>query len=343
MIAQHLSATPDAPSVYARKGWVSPAIDEVVLRALAKDPEDRYASADALREALDRALRRPNAPKALDEGVFQDARRGLLLMPDDAHADRLEELARETGAFLRAAEAFEEAARATRDREAKLNLLFRSARIYDTEQRDALRAEAAYQQILELAPGDAVALRGLEANKRASGDHEGLVGLLLDRLETETRAESKKALLHEVAGLYEKQLRSPDNALLAYTQALLNDASDQEARRNVERLAGNSQDRWGEVVEMLTQWAEQTQATLGSDEDAQRAAAQQAVEDAENALSTLEGEYAAAVTARARSWPRARGRRRRGWSRPNTARPMRAAARRRSSSSSRRRRSTRPS
>ena len=38
VIAQHLSVTPEPPSAYARKGWVSPALDDLILRALAKDP-----------------------------------------------------------------------------------------------------------------------------------------------------------------------------------------------------------------------------------------------------------------------------------------------------------------
>ena len=113
----------------------------------------------------------------------------------------------------------------------RLPLLFRVARIYDTELKEAPRAEAAYQQILELDPESEVALRGVETQKRAAGDHEGLIGLLLDRIERAPAPSARKALLHEVATLYEKQLRDGDNALVAFTQALSSDARDTEAAR----------------------------------------------------------------------------------------------------------------
>jgi tetratricopeptide (TPR) repeat protein len=193
VIAQQLSATPDAPSVHARKGWVSGALDELVLRALAKSPDERFQTVEELLEELERAARKPAVQRPLDEGAFQEARRGLLLSAaDESKADRIEELAREAGAFSRAVSALQEVANTTRDREIRLALMFRVARIADTELKDAVRAEAAYQQILELDPGNEVALRGIEGQKRAAGDHEGLVGLLLDRIERESSAETRK-------------------------------------------------------------------------------------------------------------------------------------------------------
>lgn len=298
VIAQHLSAQPEPPSAHARKGWVSPALDAVVLRALAKQPGERFTSADALLDAIESAVRRPAGARPLDEGAFQDARRGLLLNPDEAHADRLEELARESNAFSRAADALLEAANATRDQRAKVDMLLRLARICDTELEDAIRAESAYQQILELVPGDAAAQRGLEAAKRASGDHEGLVGLLLDRLEHETQETARKSLLHEVATLYEKQLRDPDNALIAWTQALLGDPFDQEALRQIERIGGNDEARFGEVLGALDQWAQATQATLTTDEDAALDAARQAVDQAQAAYEAVRAELGAQLQAR---------------------------------------------
>ncbi|MFI5308138.1 MAG: protein kinase, partial [Polyangiales bacterium] len=177
VIAQHLSATPEPPSAYARKGWVSPALDEVVLRALAKDPDDRFASARVLLDELERAVRKPTVQRPLDEGAFQEARRALHASPgDESLAERVEEIAREANAFSRAAEALHEVANASSDREQRLALLYRVARLYDTELKEPTRAEAAYQQILELEPESEVALRGVETQKRAAGDHDGLIG-----------------------------------------------------------------------------------------------------------------------------------------------------------------------
>ena len=207
-------------------------------------------------------------------------------------------MARDTNAFSRAADALLEAAQATRERASRLSLLFRVARIYDTELKDPIRAESAYQRILEIDPGDLTAARGLETQKRAAGDHEGLVGLLLDRIERETEPDARKALLHEVAALYDKQLRDSENALVAFTQALLCDPRDADSIRNVERLAGSSDARWNEVLASLNQWAQESQATLLTDDDAQREAARAAFDQAEAMVSAIETELAARLAAR---------------------------------------------
>jgi hypothetical protein len=135
-------------------------------------PPDRFQSAREMSDAIDHAASKPVTTKALDEGVFQNARMALRQAPHDASAaDRLEELARETGAWPRVAEAIREAAHASSNHETKLTLLFRVARIYDTDLKETLRAEAVYQQIRELDPSSQVALRGIEGCKRSRGDH----------------------------------------------------------------------------------------------------------------------------------------------------------------------------
>lgn len=50
VLAQHISALPDRPSAHAPD--VPPALDDIVLRCLAKAPEERFRSADELSAAL---------------------------------------------------------------------------------------------------------------------------------------------------------------------------------------------------------------------------------------------------------------------------------------------------
>ena len=71
-----------------------------------------------------------------------------------------------------------------------------------------------------------------------------------DRLERETRTEARKALLHEVAGLYEKQLRNPDNALFAWTQALLGNRREHRGACATSSGSPAAATRWGEVLEI---------------------------------------------------------------------------------------------
>jgi serine/threonine protein kinase len=67
----HITETPEVPSRrLGRRGVISPALDAVILRALAKNRDERFASAHALRDALFLALRaeRPStlSPASVD-------------------------------------------------------------------------------------------------------------------------------------------------------------------------------------------------------------------------------------------------------------------------------------
>jgi tetratricopeptide (TPR) repeat protein len=62
--AQQVSIQPEAPRKRNPQADVSPAMERVVLRALAKDPARRYASADELKKALLDALARREEPEA---------------------------------------------------------------------------------------------------------------------------------------------------------------------------------------------------------------------------------------------------------------------------------------
>jgi serine/threonine-protein kinase len=63
LLKAHVSEDAPAPSRVAPQP-VEPALDDVVMRALAKRPEDRYASARELSAALARAMEAPPAPPA---------------------------------------------------------------------------------------------------------------------------------------------------------------------------------------------------------------------------------------------------------------------------------------
>ncbi|MDD9937402.1 MAG: hypothetical protein OXT09_27575, partial [Myxococcales bacterium] len=299
VVAQHLTTAPEPPSAHARKGWVTEALDELVLKALAKDPTDRFKSVEDLQRALENVGAKPTATKPLDEAAFGEARRSLVDMPTDATwAEALEDMGNESGAWSRVAEALSEGANAAADADAKLSLLSRVSRIYDDELKEATRAEAAYQQILELDPGNDEALRGLESARRSAGDHEGVLELLLDRVESEEDAEARQALLREVAGIYDKELGDAENACIAYTQALVADPNDAKAAKEVERLAGSDQARWGEVLEMLNQATQEAQAVLFTDDDEQAAAARQQVEAAQAQYDEFKAAIDQNITAR---------------------------------------------
>ena len=88
-----------APSVRARRPDVSPEFEAVILRCLAKKPDDRYATADALGEALDRLARHDTGSRRMTaftpedlEGAYDARLPGLGNPTDESFALRLEEV-----------------------------------------------------------------------------------------------------------------------------------------------------------------------------------------------------------------------------------------------------------
>ena len=75
---KQVSETPRRPSTVNPS--VPPALDAVVMRALAKDPEARFKDADAFMKALDAAERAPDQPRPEDTAAF------AAVSPEGEHA-----------------------------------------------------------------------------------------------------------------------------------------------------------------------------------------------------------------------------------------------------------------
>ncbi|HEX4354468.1 MAG TPA: hypothetical protein VHZ95_16170, partial [Polyangiales bacterium] len=249
---------------------------------------------------LDHVASRPTRRRPLDEVAFTQARNVLLSNPShEPAADSVENQARDSGAWDRAATVFSEAARAARDELTQLSLLFRAARIYETELKDPLRSEAIYEQILGLDESNAIARRGVEAARRASGDYPGLLEILLDRLDREESSSARSALLHEMAALYEEKLLDEGHALIAWVQALVQDPQDTRALRAIERLTSSHDARLSEALETLAAATEETRAELFGDEQAARAEAASKLDQVKAELAAVQSKIAEQAEERA--------------------------------------------
>ncbi|HEY8427865.1 MAG TPA: protein kinase, partial [Sandaracinaceae bacterium] len=259
VIAQHLVAEPEPPSAHAPRGWVPKELDEIVLKALEKDPKKRYASAAEFREAIESIGRASIPPEArkkedLDQKAFDEAVAKLKAEPTkEEHAVALERVVEPAQAWDKAVAVFREAAETLEDVEAKKALLFRAARLQEADLNDHAGAEATYRRILELDENDEIARAGIEELKRASGDAEGLVEILLEKVEGEESAEERAGILREIAEIYEKKLDDADNAYVAWVQALTENPRDERTIENVERLAEGNVARWNEAVSALNE------------------------------------------------------------------------------------------
>lgn len=264
VVVQQLAKEPDPPSTHAPRGWVAKQLDEIVLKALAKSPADRYVNAAAFREAIESIGRASIPPEArekkpLDDDAFDLATANLLEEPGNSEcAAELERVVAPAQAWEKMAEVLAMAADDAPD-EAKAALWFRLARIYESDLGDNDGAEETYRKILELDSDDVIARAALEELKRSTGDAEGLVELLLEKVETEESAEERATVLREIAETYEHKLEDTENAFVAWVQALAEDPRDAGSVAAVERLAGDSTDNWNEAIAALNETLEATE------------------------------------------------------------------------------------
>jgi tetratricopeptide (TPR) repeat protein len=256
----HVQEEPIAPSERSPHNRLPAAVDAVVLRALSKDANERYETvidlADAL-ESIGRSAFPPSAEVALSENELIEATLAFETNPGDPQAAAaLEALVAPAHAWQQVVDTFSKAAELNEDADIKKQLWFRSARILAHEMKDREAAENFYRQVLELDASDAQARDAIEQLHRTSKDYEGLAGLLIDRLDSESEPSTRARILREVAELYEEKLGQAESALLAYTQALAEDTEDESLKRAIERLA--TEEQWDEVLLTLGEAIENT-------------------------------------------------------------------------------------
>ncbi len=105
-----------------------------------------------------------------------------------------------------------DAADATRNREDKLSLYVRGARLLAHQVDDRERAAAAYERVLDFAPGHAEALRFLVEwfTEREEWDH--LVALYEDALRSRQRLEDEQGMLLQIGMVHWRIRKEPDRA-----------------------------------------------------------------------------------------------------------------------------------
>lgn len=258
----HLSRDAEAPSTRAPRGWVTRDVDAFVLSLLAKDPARRPRDAGAVLDALEsigRASAVMRAAGAISAEKVQSMIDKLLAAPSDGDAAiELEKAVDEGAEAARVGEAFAAAAAQVRgdseeERETKKALLYRAARIFDSAARDKARAEQIYASIVEMDPTDEIAMIALEEARKALGKYEELVEMLLARSQAAPAGEDRARALAEVGRLFAHELEDPEQAVVAFTQALCEVPTDDEIASEVERLCGQKQPTWGETLSTITE------------------------------------------------------------------------------------------
>jgi tetratricopeptide (TPR) repeat protein len=243
--------------IYARKIELTDRADErrMLFMQSARIFEEKLTEPDRAIEQL-RALL---AETPGDGEALADLDR--ILTAESRHTDLVEVLDLRSG---RAREA------ASRD-----ELAFRAARLTEVEIGDVEGAIGRYARILQGAPGHAgsrealfaiaraddyrlPAVGVLEPIARAGKDWDAVVELLELRLAVEDSGPGRLALLSDIARIDETERRNPKAAFAVWARALTEDATVDEPREALERLAAGSRD-WRSLAEV---YAERMDATF---------------------------------------------------------------------------------
>ncbi|MFN3201894.1 MAG: tetratricopeptide repeat protein [Bradymonadia bacterium] len=133
-------------------------------------------------------------------------------------------------------------------------LHLRVARWYDEHLQTPEHAATHYQHVLALEPENLPAIDALQSLLERYEKWPEVVSVLQRRVELSIDPDERKAALEKMAGILERHLDQPDEAIEAYQQVLQIDDADLEVLRSLERLYAIRQ-RWNELVGVLTQQA----------------------------------------------------------------------------------------
>ena len=255
---RHLTQDPQPPSQVAPRGWITKELDEFILALLQKEPDKRPSNAGALLERIE-TLGRTQAQAVVQKISEEDLEAridGLIADPEDNEAAvKLEEAVEQGADPARVAEAITmaadqiEAGDDAKKAEAKKSLLFRAARLYHQGAKDGAKAEGIYVALAELDPDDVIAISALEDIRKELGKYEDLVEMLLERSEKSDSDDERARAMGEIGRLYATELSDSEQALVAYSQAFCVDPENESYPREIEKLAGSSQESWGEVLQ----------------------------------------------------------------------------------------------
>lgn len=253
VVASHLRTAPKPPSGRARRGTLNSALDEVILKTLAKEPKDRFGTVRQVAEALSSAAAKRPSQSPLDESHFAALQLALLAAPGDSnHLQALITAASEADAHGRAAAALVEVADQTTQPQKALPLYVRAAQLYTDEALDLDAAKAAYQKALKRQNDHGPALQGLEVVYRKQEDAQGLIDILKERAERTQDKAQRIQILCEVGATYLHKLHKPLQAARTYTTTLILDPLHEEARAALVAAGHANQQVWAEVLPLLS-------------------------------------------------------------------------------------------
>ncbi len=270
LVVAHLTREAEPASKHAPRGWITSDLDAVLAKALSKSPTDRQKSAKELLEAFEACSRAQEGGATAEAGPptasREDAIAAAQLLEenptDESAAVELEKLAGGAREWQIAVDGIEKAIEKLEDKQQKKDLLFRLARIQDSERKDAAAAEAVYGRILELDPEDEMAQIAVEELKKGAGDFDKVIELLFEKVEKAKDAADRAVSLREIARVYHKDIKDAGKAFEAISMAFLETPRDEAVLRELETITEEAR-KWMDLVQHVA--GQSTQPRPGDD------------------------------------------------------------------------------
>ncbi|MEB2322623.1 MAG: tetratricopeptide repeat protein, partial [Sorangiineae bacterium] len=171
--------------------------------------------------------------------------------PDNSVAlEALESLYRQTERWQDLLEVYNKKRDLAFDDDARKQVLYEIARLYQNQIGDPARAIETHQAVLEADATDAVALEALDGLYRQTGDWEPYADVLRRRIELDVNEGQLIDLKYRLAGTQRDHLSDPAGALENYREILFLDADHEGARVALESLL-EREDLRGEAAAIL--------------------------------------------------------------------------------------------
>ena len=136
------------------------------------------------------------------------------------------------------------------DSDARKELLFRAAQIYDSVLEQPEQAVRMYQQVLELDDRDSVAIAALEVAFQRMERWEDLREIYQRKAELAENPADKKSIFYALGALYEQSIGDSERAIEAFQSVLDLDAEDATAIEALDRLYREG-GRWYDLLQNL--------------------------------------------------------------------------------------------
>ncbi|HET9957859.1 MAG TPA: tetratricopeptide repeat protein [Polyangiaceae bacterium] len=250
----HLTKDAESLSFAAAGNGATPEVDVFVKLLMEKDRALRPRDATEVEEGLRRLWRASQRPPSsvADELVEERFQALTDVAWDEQKASEVEALVDLGVPPLRLADGFYSVAREVRakntvgsDRIVR-KLLARAARLYEMADRHEA-AEKLYQGLVKLDPEDTQVVESLDRLRKRLGKFDELIESLIERSDAAKVATERARYFAEIARIYSNEVKDPEQALVAATQAFCFDPGNEKLSEQVEKLAGSRYPDWEEV------------------------------------------------------------------------------------------------